>query len=463
MIILSRETELTEPILKKIIDKHKMEELPRLLKLQQYYQTKNAILGRQMADPTKPNNKIANPYAGLITSTLTGYFIGEPIGYNAEDETMLQELQMLFEYNDEADENAELAKNASVYGIAYELLYMEEQADPSMGRPMLRFKALDPLECIPIYDDTIEHNLFCFVRYYTTYDILTDKELLVVELTTDKETKRYQATSASGSLIFQEATPHYFGMVPVAIYKNNEETIGDFEPVISLIDAYDVMESDTVNDFEYFVDAYLALYGFTAETEDIVKMKENRVLLMDDGTKAEWLIKNTNDANLENMKNRLDRDIHKFSHCPDMSDENFAGNSSGIAIQFKMLGTENLISIKERKFKKGLQQRLELMAQIQGLLGASFDWRAIDIIFKRNIPTDLSGLADIINKLSNIVSTETLLGQLPFIEDIQAELDRIKQEKEENKQDNPFLQDPTLGYKTGAMKDTEETDEEPAN
>ena len=59
------------------------------------------------------------------------------------------------------------------------------------------------------------------------------------------------------------------------------------------------------------------------------------------------------------------------------------------------------------------------MAQIQGLLGASFDWRAIDIIFKRNIPTDLSGLADIINKLSNIVSTETLLGQLPFVEDIQ--------------------------------------------
>jgi hypothetical protein len=103
------------------------------------------------------------------------------------------------------------------------------------------------------------------------------------------------------------------------------------------------------------------------------------------------------------------------------------------------------------------------MAQIQGLLGASFDWRAIDIIFKRNIPTDLSGLADIINKLSNIVSTETLLGQLPFVEDIQAELDRIKQEKEENKQDNPFLQDPTLGYKTNAMKDAEEVDEEPAD
>jgi SPP1 family phage portal protein len=84
-------------------------------------------------------------------------------------------------------------------------------------------------------------------------------------------------------------------MVPIATYKNNEELIGDFEPVLSLIDAYDTMESDTVNDFDYFVDAYLALYGFTADADDIVKMKENRVLLMDQGTAAEWLIKNTDD------------------------------------------------------------------------------------------------------------------------------------------------------------------------
>jgi len=266
---------------------------------------------------------------------------------------MMDELQLLFEYNDEADENAELAKNASIYGVAYELLYMEQQ-DEGMGRPMLRFHTLDTRECVPIYDDTIEHNLIAFIRYYTTKNVLNDTDLLVVELITATDTKRYEATIAGG-LHLVEAVPHYFGMVPVAIYKNNEELIGDFEPVISLIDAYDTMESDTVNDFDYFVDAYLALYGFTAEAEDIVKMKENRVLLMDEGTSAEWLIKNTDDANVENMKIRLDKDIHKCSHCPDMSDENFAGNSSGVAIQYKLLGTENLISIKERKFKRGLQ------------------------------------------------------------------------------------------------------------
>jgi SPP1 family phage portal protein len=152
-----------------------------------------------------------------------------------------------------------------------------------------------------------------------------------------------------------ETYPHYFGMVPIAIYKNNEEETGDFENVISLIDAYDKLESDSLNDFEYFVDAYLALYGFTAEEEDIRDMKERRVLLMDEGTSAEWLTKDTSDSHIENIKNRIDADIHKFAKCPNMADQEFASNASGVAIKYKLLGTENKISIKERKFKRGLQ------------------------------------------------------------------------------------------------------------
>ena len=425
-------------------------ELPRLEKLHRYYETKNDILRRQMADSTKPNNKIANAYASLITHTLVGYFVGEPITYTADDEQMINELSMLFEYNDEADENAELAKLASIYGVAYELLYMEKQ-DEGMGRPMLRFHALDTRECIPIYDDTIEKNLLAFIRYYSVKEVMNDKEKLVVEVATATDIKRYEANQTTSGLILVETTPHYFGMVPVAIYKNNEELIGDFEPVLSLIDAYDTMESDTVNDFDYFVDAYLALYGFTADAEDIVKMKENRVLLMDQGTAAEWLIKNTDDQNVENMKIRLDKDIHKFSHCPDMSDENFAGNSSGVAIQYKLLGTENLISGKERKFKRGLQQRLELISCIQGLMGNSFDWRAIDIAFRRNIPANLSEVATMVKQLDGIVSNETLLAQIPFIDDAAAEQEKVQEQQEQEKLNNPFFQSADLGYRTQAM------------
>lgn len=404
-----------------------------------------------MRDKSKPNNKIANAYASYITDTLVGYFIGEPISYTSNDDTLLQDLSMIFEYNDEADENAELAKNASIYGVAYEMLYLSEEDK------MIRFKSLNPKEIIPIFDKTVEQNLMAVIRYYDDYDVVDDKTYTLVEVIDNAMVRRYKMDN---SFLLLEEYPHYFGMVPIAIYKNNEEERGDFEAVISLIDAYDKMESDTLNDFEYFVDAYLALYGFTADGDDVAQMKENRILLMDEGTKAEWLIKQTSDTYVENMKNRLDADIHKFAKCPNMADKEFASNASGVAIKFKLLGTENLVSIKERKFKRGLQQRLELMSMINSVLREGFDWRAIDIIFTRNIPSNDTDIANMVNTLKDIVSEETLLAQIPFVEDVQDELERLKQEREENKELNPFFQT-GLSYQTEAMANsTEQKDKE---
>ncbi len=161
-------------------------------------------------------------------------------------------------------------------------------------------------------------------------------------------------------------------------------------------------------------------------------MKQNRVILLDKDTDAKWLIKDEQDSTVENLKIRIDKDIHKFSKCPNLSDENFAANASGVAIKYKLVGTENLISVKERKFKKGLQRRLELISLIQGVKLAEFDWRAIDITFTRNLPSNDTEIAEIVNKLSNVVSKETLLAQIPFVEDVQAEMDRLDKEKESN-------------------------------
>lgn len=425
MIKLNKNVQLTTELLKKLIDSHKQDVLPRLQKLEKYYLAKNEILSRQMADPAKPNNKIANPYASYITDTLTGYFMGEPITYSSVDENALTDLNMIFEYNDESDENVELAKSCSIYGVGYELLYIDEEGS-------VRFKRLDAKECIPIYDDTIENELLYVIRYYLDKDIVEDKTFMYIELISNKEILRYKANDNGSDITLIETVPHFFGLVPVAIYKNNEDEVGDFENVISLIDAYDKLESDSLNDFEYFCDAYLALIGFTADSDDVAKMKENRVLLLDKDTDAKWLIKDEQDSTIENLKTRIDKDIHKFAKCPNLSDENFAANASGVAIKYKLVGTENLIAVKERKFKKGIQRRIELIAAVQAIKSSAFDWRAIDIVFTRNLPANDTEIASIVNTLSNVVSTETLLAQIPFIDDVPAEMKRIEKEKEAN-------------------------------
>ena len=450
MIRLSPDVELSTENIKKIIDGHKINNLPRLKKLKNYYSNSNDILRRQMADPTKPNNRVANPYASYITNTLTGYFMGEPITYSSLDDEAAKELNMIFEYNDEADENVELARNASIFGAAYELLYIDEDG-------AIRFKNLDSTGCIPIYSDQIDEEIIYFIRYYYDKNIIEDKIYMYIDVMDSMKTTRYKANESGANMEFIEEIPHFFSMVPVAIYKNNEDESGDFEKVISLIDAYDKLESDSLNDFEYFCDCYLALTGLTADAEDIKQMKENRVLLLDQDSDARWLVKDTPDTNIENIKNRLDKDIHKFSNCPNMSDENFASNSSGVAIKYKMVGTENIIAVKERKFKKGLQRRIELISMINGLKGGEFDWRSIDITFNRNLPANDTEIANMVRTLNGIVSSETLLAQIPFVEDVASEEERLEEEKEKAKETSPFFTS-VIDYKTTAM-DKDKTEE----
>lgn len=232
MVSLNTIEELTEKVIKRIIETHRSSVLPRLQNLENYYNANNAIKNRVMSDSSKPNNKIANAYASYITDTLVGYFIGEPITYTANDDVLLQDLNMILEYNDEADENAELAKNASIYGVAYEMLYLSEEDK------MIRFKSLNPKEVIPIFDKTVEQKLLAVMRYYEDYDYVEDNTYTIVEVIDATNVRRYKLNTGLSLL---EEYPHYFSMVPVAIFKNNEEESGDFERVISLIDAYDKM------------------------------------------------------------------------------------------------------------------------------------------------------------------------------------------------------------------------------
>ena len=423
---LNKDTELTTSLLKKFIEKNRTE-VARLQKLEDYYCGKHDILSRTVEDKSKPNHKIVHPYAQYITDTLCGYFVGEPITYSSNDENAHNELAAILNDNNYSSEDMELARNASIYGKAYELHYLDEESNP-------KFTYLNPEDVIIIYDDTIAANILYAIRIIPLYNIENNKTEYKIEVYTDTEVRFYDAnenlTSFSPS---GKPEPHFYGMVPIVEIKNNNYCMGDFETIIPLIDAYDTLESDALNDFDYFVNAYLTLTGVNADSEDIQAMKENRVIILDDvNSKAEWLIKSESDTVSENLKNRFNNDIHKFSKTPDLSDENFSANASGIAIKYKLYGTESLVSNKENYFKKGLQRRIELIFAVLGIKGSAYDWRAIDIQFTRNVPTNETEIADVVQKLSGIVSTETLLAQIPFVSDVKAELEKLEADKERN-------------------------------
>lgn len=407
---------LTAQVLRKILDMNLSEEARRQ-KLSNYYLGKQQIATRVMGDYTKPNNKLAHSYGNYITDTIVGYFVGQPISYNSKDETdtdTLEVLKEIFTYNDEQSENVELAKESSKIGVAYELHYVDNDGNP-------RFKAVDAIRAIPVYDNTLNEELIYFIRYYN--DDLMDSTARTVEVYSAFDVSYY--TFNGSELKFITSEPHAYNMVPVSIFYNNTEQLGDYELVISLIDAYDKLGSDAVNDFETFADAYLKLSGLDAtEPEDIAAMKEQRVLILPEGADAQWLIKQVNDTYFQNTTRNIDADIHKFSKVPNLMDQAFGSNLSGIAIKYKLMGLENKVAIKESWFRKGLQRRIELIGQILSLFGTDFDYLGVDIVFKRNIPANEAEAVEMVNKLVGIISEETAISQLPFIEDAKAELER---------------------------------------
>ena len=82
--------------------------------------------------------------------------------------------------------------------------------------------------------------------------------------------------------------------------------------------------------------------------------------------------------------------------------------------------------------RKALQRRIELICAIANLKGSESVWRDIKITFTRNLPTNLTETAQVVNSLRGLVSDQTLLSLLPFITDTQAEMDRLAEEKQAN-------------------------------
>lgn len=428
---LPAETEITDELVTKLIKLHE-EDCERYITLEDYYRGKAKIYERSKED-YKANNKLALDYPSYIVDILLGLFVGKPISYTVAEENaeMMESLQEVFDLNDEQDENAEIAKICGIKGRGYEIVYLDEEGG-------VRFNEVQPENIVMVYDNHIKPEpLFCiYIREDADAESIgKESKNKLVTLYTKDSIKEMRLGGSDLKLIEENA--NLFGAIPVVEFKNNNEAIGDFERVLSLIDALNLAQSDTANDFEEFTDALLVLAGMPqADSDDVNRMIEDKVLLLDKsggaGQSAEWLIKDINDTALENYKNRLDADIHKFAKVPNMNDEHFAGNVSGEAMKYKLFATDQIIAQKQRKFKSALQERIKLILSIAKIKTAKdFDYRDISIVFNDNKPyNELDNIATVKAALDAGLSKTYAYGKLRDIDDVAEELERQEQEKD---------------------------------
>lgn len=423
MFSINKNTELTAELLQKMINRFFVSDVPKLKKYKNYYDGKQAILNKSYNDESKPCSRVVTNYCQDIADAYCGY-LASPSYISYKSENDISAIMDVLRYNDYQTEDSEFLLDALKYGIAYELMYIDEAAQ-------VRFRLINPTSAFAIFDDSLTGDLLYFVRMYKAND-WDESDLYKVDVYSDISIKHYTMAGANGSLSFVDEVPHYFSQCPANVLALPDEK-PVFECILSLQDAANEILSDEIDDYSAFCDAYLSLIGADIDAEDVASMKENRVLVLPEGAAANWLTKNSSDAQVENILKRIHDNIYRIAKCPDFSSETFVGGvSSGIAIRYRLTGMETRAAAICAKMKKALQRRIEIITGIASLKLGEEVFRDIEINFKRNIPEDNTSIVNLVNALKGTVSDATLLSQIPFVADVQKELDAIKKQKQEN-------------------------------
>lgn len=416
-MIMDKDAVLDLETLQEKIEQHKSTHL-RYNRLEAMYKGDHDIINLPAKPRYKPDNRLVVNYAKYIVDTLNGFFIGVPIKTNHDNDEINKYLEVVDKMNNQDDNNSELSKLCSIYGHAFEMIYVDEHGD-------IGITYIKPQEAFVIYDNSITGRPMYGVRYYDGLDGKLEGSY------SDKDFIYYFEEDDEGKLREVDIKPHLFGDIPISEYVENEERIGAFEGVVTLINAYNKALSEKANDVDYFADAYLKILGAELSDEQMQALRDNRTINMSGGDVdkiiVEFMEKPNADGTQENLINRLEKLIFQISMVMDINDDNF-GTQSGIALKYKLQSMENLSITKERKFTAGLNRRYKMIANT-GLTPIKGDeWVGIGYQFTRNYPANLLEESEIAKNLMGVTSRETALKALSIVDDAATEVDKIDKE-----------------------------------
>jgi SPP1 family phage portal protein len=415
---LSAGKELTPERLAKYIAKNDAKSV-RYRRLLQAYNNDYEIFHQRNKPQWKPDHRLAVNFAQFIVDTFEGFFLGHPIKVTSKEPRVADYVNFLDAYNDQDDKNAELSRLVSIFGRAYELYYTDED-----GVECISY--LDPIEAFMIYDDAIDPHPRYFVRTYKDED--GERHGSISDTTTvryfDYRTK-VEWTS--------EPEDHHFDGVPATEYIQNISRRGIFENVLSLINGYNRTLSEKMNDVDYFSNSNMKVLGAKIDEETMHYMRDHRIInFAGKGASdlvVEFMQKPDGDNTQEHLLDRIENLIFITAMVVNLADDTFS-NTSGTALEYKLLPMMNLAKTKERKFTSGLNRRYRMLFS-NPVSGQNLeDWTTLEYQFTMNLPEDVTGETEAAAKLSGITSRKTQLKYISKIDDIDAELAQIAKEQD---------------------------------
>ena len=404
---------------------------PRFDALWSYY-----IGDHPRTNPDGESFIVAN-FCKYISRTIKSYMIGNRPAYGYTDgDTYGEEITGIYRAQNKWEVDSAIIQDMINFGRGFELVYRDENGSPKSA-------SVSPRDAFVAYSPGIEHeSVFGAVRYHRVRDDGSHYTDLVIYTADSVQT--WRSEDNGGFELAEGAQPHGFGRVPLIEYANNREFMSDYEDILSLQNAYNALLSDRQDDKDAFASAILWIKGaIMGNTEEAIKEKTDvlnrlRVLHLGEDADAGFLTHTLDESGVSILQEAYAKSIHKIAMVPDLSDEAFAGNASGVAMAYKLYGTDQVASEKASQFQKGYTRRCKLYDAALHNPSNSMtytplaDIEGMTVQFRFNLVQDLGYTATALTTLKSagLISTQTAMENISIIPDAKEELVRVEGDTE---------------------------------
>lgn len=420
LFIFPREEEITDEDLRAMINKNVAWSVDYQENWKLYIGEHDIL--NQPAKQFGPDNRLVVNLPHYIVDTFNGYFLGIPPKITLDEDQENQALQQWNDTNSLQDKLNEVSKLTDIYGRAMLFAYQNEDSETKIA-------VVAPTEGFIVYDDRIARQPIAFIRYAKS---LKDAGYNGTIYYADK-TIAFTDTKVGDEGVNQ------FGLVPAVEFFENEERQGTFDNVKSLVQSLDKVLSQKANQIEYFDNAYLKMLGLNLDQDGDGKpdidIRDNHLIYSSDAESAnaqiDFISKPDADGMQENMINRLVDMVYQVSMVANLNDKEFSGNSSGVALKYKLLPMQNMAANKERKFTQSLRQLYRVLFSVKTIVNDVEAWQRLSFQFTRNMPANLLDEAQTAQELMGVTSHETAMKPLSVVDDPKQEMEKIREEQAE--------------------------------
>lgn len=380
-----------------------------------YYKGDQDISKRESSYTSGIDEKVTVNYAYSSVRDIIGYTFGKPaqlIQRKVKYRKDMEKIADILEYENSSLADHETALLTAITGIGYLCtLPTAELLSDYMPDVPIKINSLDNLTTFCVQSSKMGNPTILSCTYYTynnkTYFLcFTDNDIYRIEC----DGKFSLNTNAM--IVEHDINP--IGLNPITMVQNNKFLMGDFEVAISVLNALNLIASDSVNDVENVIKSLLVVINAELNKENVDKVKQNRILELvgevGANVDAKFIYQQLDSLGIQNLREYLEEAYKTIIGIPDRKTRGGGGGDTGDAVKLRdgWADIEIVARIKESYFKVAKKKQLAVIISIlQKLNYISNNIKLVDldIKFSRNKNDNLQTKAQ---SYSTIISTKTI-------------------------------------------------------